>query len=98
MRLRANQDETDPSCCLPPVNDFRAARVAEVLSDFQSIQYSIAAAPVAPPDTDDHYTEGWATFRQCNVDGQRILNCGADTSVPEGGGGAADQAKAELKQ
>lgn len=80
------------------VNDFRTARVAEVLSDFQSIQYFIAAAPVDPPNMDDYYTEGWATLRQSNMDGQRILNCGADTSVPEANGGAEEQAKAELKQ
>lgn len=80
------------------VNDFRTARVAEVLADFHSIQYFIAAAPVDPPSMDDYYTEGWATLRQCYMDGQRILNCGADTSVPETSGGTEEQAKAELKQ
>ena len=80
------------------VNDFRTVRVAEVLSDFQSIQYFIAAAPVDPPNMNDYYTEGWAALRQCNLDGQRILNCGADTSVPEASGGPDEQAKAELKQ
>lgn len=80
------------------VNDFRTVRVAEVLSDFQNIQYFIAAAPVDPPNMNDYYTEGWAALRQCNLDGQRILNCGADTSVPETSGGPDEQAKAELKQ
>lgn len=47
---------------------------------------------------DDYYTEGWTALRQCNIDGQRILNCGADTSVPEASGGPEEQAKAELKQ
>lgn len=72
--------------------------MAEVLSDFQNIQYFIAAAPMDPAHMDDYYTEGWTTLRQCNMDGQRILNCGADTSVPEASGGAEEQAKAELKQ
>ncbi|KAL1864890.1 hypothetical protein Daus18300_007457 [Diaporthe australafricana] len=80
------------------LNEFRTIRVAEVLSDFQSIQYFIAAAPVDPPNMNDYYTEGWAALRQCNLDGQRILNCGADTSVPEANGGPDEQAKAELKQ
>lgn len=71
--------------------------MAEVLSDFQSIQYYIAAAPVDPSNMDDYYTEGWATLRQCNLDGQRILNCGADTAVPEASG-PEEQARAELKQ
>lgn len=80
------------------VNNFRTARVAEVLADFQNIQYYIAAAPVDPLNIDDYYTEGWSTLRQCNLDGQRILNCGADTRVPEASGGPDEQAKAELKQ
>lgn len=84
--------------CFLPVNDFRTARVAEVLSDFQNIQYYIAASPVNPPNMDDYYTEGWTALRQCSLDGQRILNCGADTSVPETSGGPEEQAKAELKQ
>lgn len=82
----------------PLVNTFRTARVAEVLGDFQNTQYCIAAAPVDPPNLDDYYTEGWSTLRQCNLDGQRILNCGADTSVPETSGGPDEQAKAELRQ
>lgn len=85
-------------CSILPVNDFRTARVAEVLSDFQAIQYYIAASPVNPSNMDDYYTEGWTALRQCNLDGQRILNCGADTSVPETSGGPEEQAKAELKQ
>lgn len=80
------------------LNEFRTARVAEVLSDFHGIQYYIAASPVNPPNMDDYYTEGWTALRQCNLDGQRILNCGADTSVPETSGGPEEQAKAELKQ
>lgn len=71
--------------------------MAEVLADFQSIQYYIASAPLDPANMDDYYTEGWSTLRQCNLDGQRILNCGADTRVPETSGGPDEQAKAELK-
>jgi hypothetical protein len=47
---------------------------------------------------DDYYTEGWAALRQCALDGQQILNCGADTTVPQSNGGAEEQEKAELKQ
>lgn len=80
------------------LNEYRTARVAEVLSDFQNIQYYIAAAPVDPLNMDDYYTEGWAALRQCNLDGQHILNCGADTSVPQARGGPEEQTKAELQQ
>ncbi|VBB76464.1 Putative protein of unknown function [Podospora comata] len=80
------------------LNEYRTARVAELLSDFRTLQYYIAAAPVNPTDMDDYYTEGWAALRQCALDGQHILNCAADITVPRASGGADEQAKAELKQ
>ncbi|KAK1770811.1 hypothetical protein QBC33DRAFT_217381 [Phialemonium atrogriseum] len=79
------------------LNIYRTARVADVLSDFRTLQYYIAAAPVDPEDMDDYYTEGWAVLRQCALDGQHILNCGADTTVPQATGGPEEQEKAELK-
>lgn len=69
-----------------------------MLSDFRTLQYYIAAAPVNPENMDDYYTEGWAALRQCALDGQHILNCGADMTVPQSNGNPAEQAKAELKQ
>lgn len=80
------------------VNDQRTARIADLLSDFRTIQYFIAAASTEPPQVDDHYTEGWAALRQCSLDGQHILNCAADTRVPSTCGGPEEQAKAELQQ
>ncbi|KAI1380730.1 hypothetical protein F4677DRAFT_196075 [Hypoxylon crocopeplum] len=79
------------------LNEYRTARVAEILSDFRTLQYYIAAAPVDPPNTDDYYTEGWAALRQCAIDGQHILNCAADVTVPQASG-EAEQERAELKQ
>ncbi|KAJ2899627.1 uncharacterized protein MKZ38_002942 [Zalerion maritima] len=80
------------------LNPYRAQRVADVLSDFRTLQYYIAAAPTDPPNTEDYYTEGWAALRQCALDGQHILNCAADTSVPQASGGPEEQEKAELQQ
>ncbi|KAL2021821.1 hypothetical protein VTK56DRAFT_6595 [Thermocarpiscus australiensis] len=80
------------------LNEYRTARVAELLSDFRTLQYYIAAAPCNPPNMDDYYTEGWATLRQCALDGQHILHCAADITVPRATGGPEEQAKAELKQ
>lgn len=79
-------------------NDARTARVADLLSDFRTLQYYIAAAPAEPQDQDDYYTEGWAALRQCCIDGQHILNCAAETRVPSARGGPEEQAKAELQQ
>lgn len=80
------------------VNEFRAARVAEVLNDFRTLQYYIVNAPVDPSNMDDYYTEGYAALRQCAIDGQHILDTGADTAVPLTTGGPDEQDKAELKQ
>ncbi|EMR64061.1 hypothetical protein MGN70_007661 [Eutypa lata] len=80
------------------LNEYRTARVADVLSDFRNLQYYIAAAPVDPTNPDDYYTEGWAALRQCALDGQHILNCSADVTVPQTIGGEEEQAKAELQQ
>ncbi|KAK0635947.1 hypothetical protein B0T17DRAFT_587288 [Bombardia bombarda] len=80
------------------LNEYRTARVAEILSDFRTLQYYIAAAPVDPPNMDDYYTEGWAALRQCALDGQHILNTAADITVPRATGGPDEQAKAELRQ
>ncbi|EPE09738.1 hypothetical protein F503_07514 [Ophiostoma piceae UAMH 11346] len=80
------------------LNDFRRARVAEILADFTNVQYYIAASPVDPPSQEDYYTEGWRALRQCAIDGQNILNTGADTAVPVTKGGHEEQSKAELQQ
>lgn len=81
------------------VNDQRTARVADLLSDFRTLQYYIAAVEVDPVNQDDYYTEGYAALRQCSIDGQHILNCAAETRVPRvRGGGPEEQAKAELQQ
>ncbi|CAK7564166.1 MAG: hypothetical protein SEPTF4163_002050 [Sporothrix epigloea] len=81
-----------------PVNEYRRARVAEILADFTNLQFYIAAAPVDPPNQNDYHTEGWRTLRQCAADGHYILNTGADTHVPTTRGGSEEQSKAELQQ
>ncbi|OBT61957.1 hypothetical protein VE03_08659 [Pseudogymnoascus sp. 23342-1-I1] len=79
-------------------NNARATRVADLLSDFRALQHSIASVTCDPPHPDDFYTEGYAALRQCSVDGQHVLNVAADTRVPTGRGGQAEQEKAELTQ
>lgn len=90
------REQADWKLCL--VNEYRTARVAEVLADFRTLQYYIVSAPAEPSNAEDYYTEGWAALRQCAIDGQYILECAADTKVPVTNGGEAEQAKAELKQ
>ncbi|KAK2609295.1 hypothetical protein QQS21_002230 [Conoideocrella luteorostrata] len=80
------------------LNECRTARVAEILSDFRTLQYYITSAPAEAVNPEDYYTEGWATLRQCAIDGHHILECAADTRVPVTDGGEREQMKAELKQ
>ncbi|GAO15181.1 hypothetical protein UVI_02029220 [Ustilaginoidea virens] len=71
---------------------------SEILSDFRTLQYYIISAQTDPDDARDYHTEGWATLRQCAIDGHHILECAADTRVPVAQGGEKEQTKAELKQ
>ncbi|KAI1167636.1 hypothetical protein F5B18DRAFT_396131 [Nemania serpens] len=79
------------------LNEYRTVRVAEVLSDFRDLQYYITASPTVPSNNEDYHTEGWAALRQCALDGQHILNCAADVTVPRARG-EEEQIKAELIQ
>ncbi|EPE27780.1 hypothetical protein GLAREA_04571 [Glarea lozoyensis ATCC 20868] len=80
------------------LNDQRAERVADLLSDFRTLQYYIAGVSTEPLHQDDYYCEGWAALRQCSIDGQHVLNSAAETRVPRVRGGPEEQAKAELQQ
>ncbi|KAG6018662.1 hypothetical protein E4U41_003679 [Claviceps citrina] len=80
------------------LNECRTARVAEILSDFRTLQYYITSAATEPRDAEDYYADGWATLRQCATEGHHILECAADTRVPVAEGGQLEQLKAELKQ
>lgn len=80
------------------VNEERAIRVANLISDFRSLQHHIASISPTPPHPDDYYAEGYSALRQCTLDGQHILNVAADTRVPRARGGSEEQEKAELAQ
>lgn len=80
------------------VNECRSARVAEVLSDFRTLQYYITSVQTESQYAEDYNADGWVTLRQCAADGRHILECAADTQVPTSRAGEAEQMKAELKQ
>lgn len=80
------------------VNEQRAIRIADLLSDFRSLQHLIADVVTEPSHPDDYLTCGWSALRQCALDGQQILYVAADTTVPTGRRGRAEQYKAELQQ
>ena len=99
---RRNPDDPSDVRCLTVaaslVNEYRRARVAELLCDFYELQFIITSAPVDPENSEDYLTEGWAAMRQCMIHGQQILDTGADTNVPETSRGSAEQEKAVLRQ
>lgn len=66
------------------MNEFRIARVAEVLADFRELQHRIASANINAPSQADYFTPAWTLLRQCAADGQFILDCAADISFPVG--------------
>lgn len=80
---------------LLPVNDARAMRVAEIMSDFRNLQYYIAQLR-ATPTAEEYYLEGYVLLRQCATDAQTILSApfAAPTTSP---GGNPEQEKAQLR-
>ncbi|KAF2006035.1 hypothetical protein P154DRAFT_570765 [Amniculicola lignicola CBS 123094] len=79
----------------PPVNDARAMRVAEIMTDFRNLQYYLSQLR-ATPTAEEYYLEGYSLLRQCQAEAQAILDqpFSAGTTSP---GGDAEQEKAQLR-
>ncbi|KAI9813228.1 MAG: hypothetical protein M1827_004170 [Pycnora praestabilis] len=79
------------------VNDARALRVAEIMSDFRTLQYYIAQYK-ANPSAEDYHEEGYAILRQCEAEAQSVLsadfNAGTSQSAPSNG----EQEKTQLRR
>lgn len=54
------------------VNDARAIRVAEIMSDFRNLQYYLSQLR-ASPTAEEYYLEGYSLLRQCITEAQSIL-------------------------
>lgn len=57
---------------MPPVNDARAIRVAEIMNDFRNLQHYLSQLR-ASPTTEEYYLEGYSLLRQCSSEAQSIL-------------------------
>ncbi|CAO2650195.1 Nn.00g014870.m01.CDS01 [Neocucurbitaria sp. VM-36] len=72
----------------PPVNDARAVRVAEIMTDFRNLQHYLVQLR-ATPTAEEYYLEGYSLLRQCASEAQTILQTpfsganGAATGEPE---------------
>lgn len=71
--------------CMTTVNEVRALRLAEIMQDFRNLQYYISQIHAVP--TQEEYNGlGYVLLRQCNAEGQAVLNApfSASQSVPAG--------------
>ena len=70
---------------VPAVNDARALRVAEIMSDYRNLQYYLAQLQ-ATPAPEEFYLEGYALLRQCIAEAQALLNTPFQAAAPAPGG------------
>ncbi|KAF2732858.1 hypothetical protein EJ04DRAFT_535800 [Polyplosphaeria fusca] len=77
------------------LNDARAMRVAEIMSDFRNLQYYLSQLR-ATPTAEEYYLEGYSLLRQCSDEAQAILDApfSATTTSP---GGDSEREKTQLR-
>ncbi|KAH8723366.1 hypothetical protein GQ44DRAFT_761032 [Phaeosphaeriaceae sp. PMI808] len=77
------------------LNNARAVRVAEIMTDFRNLQHYLVQLRAAPT-AEEYYLEGYSLLRQCTTEAQAILQ-----TPFAGGNGAAtgdpEQEKQQLK-
>lgn len=86
-KLSANTDSL--------VNDARAMRVAEIMTDFRNLQHYLVQLR-ATPTAEEYYLEGYSLLRQCTTEAQTILQTpfsGGSGAV----GGDPEREKQQLK-
>ncbi|KAF2025708.1 hypothetical protein EK21DRAFT_116562 [Setomelanomma holmii] len=70
------------------LNDARAMRVAEIMTDFRNLQHYLVQLR-ASPTAEEYYLEGYSLLRECTTEAQTILQIpfaghnGAATGDPE---------------
>ncbi|KAF2654705.1 hypothetical protein K491DRAFT_705091 [Lophiostoma macrostomum CBS 122681] len=67
------------------LNDARAIRVAEIMTDFRNLQYYLSQLR-ASPTAEEYYLEGYSLLRQCSAEAQAILDApfSASSAAPQG--------------
>lgn len=54
------------------LNDARAIRITEIVSDFRNLQYYLSQLR-ANPTAEEYYLEGYSLLRECTTEGRSIL-------------------------
>lgn len=78
------------------MNEARAMRIAEILSDFRNLQHFIAGIR-ANPSAEEYYEQGYVVLRQCAAEAQALLAQPFDSHALEPDGDEEEE-KAQLKQ
>ncbi|KAF2832532.1 hypothetical protein CC86DRAFT_341122 [Ophiobolus disseminans] len=77
------------------LNDARAMRVAEIMTDFRNLQHYLVQLRAAPT-AEEYYLEGYSLLRQCTTDAQAILQAPFGGSSGSGSGDP-EQEKHQLR-
>lgn len=78
------------------VNDARALRIAEIITDFRNLQHYLFQLQAAPTP-DEYYLEGYALLRECVAEAQTVLNTPFQETAPAPGGNPERQ-KQQLRR
>lgn len=85
--------DTDSS----PVNEARALRITEVMTDFQNLQRRISEyAPNPPPE--EYYEQGYEVLRQCRAEAQANLMAPYPPDTLQIPGSPEEQEKRQLQR
>lgn len=77
------------------VNEARAMRIAEVVSDFRNLQHYIASIKINP-SAEDYYEEGYIVLRECAAEAQALLQQESNSQAPAPDGDQEEE-KAQLQ-
>ena len=80
------------------MNEQRAVRIAEIMSDFRNLHYFILQFTASPSHGDEYYLLGFATIRACFESAQVIISAEYDSSLLQTQGQDAEREKAQLQQ
>lgn len=93
-----NGEETAATTADPhllAVNDARAIRIAEIMTDFRNLQHHMAQIR-ASPTAEEYYLEGYTLLRACIAEAQQVLH--APFNASSSSGGSPETQKALLRE
>lgn len=77
------------------LNDARAIRIAEIMTDFRNLQHYLSQLR-ATPTAEEYYLEGYSLLRECQEDAVKVLHTPFPSSSA-GNSGDPDREKQQLR-